>query len=157
MSTQPRQDDGRIVLRAATTADFLAIAAVFTASRDLLTFLPRLHTPEEDRAFITGHVLPTYRVTVAEAAGEITGYIAEHDGWVEQLYVGPAWLRAGIGSRLLDDAKARNDHLELWCFAENRRARAFYERHGFVPLAFTNGAENEEKAADVRYRWERTG
>jgi hypothetical protein len=33
------------------------------------------------------------------------------------------------------------------------RARRFYERHGFVAEATTDG-DNEEGAPDVRYRWD---
>lgn len=61
------------VLRLAAPADAGRISAIFTASRALLRFLPRLHTADEDRAFIAGHILSRYRVTVAETDGEIAG------------------------------------------------------------------------------------
>ena len=61
----------------------------------------------------------------------------------------------GIGSALLDHAKARRpDGLDLWAFQSNTGARRFYERHGFVAVAETDG-DNEEGAPDVRYRWSR--
>ena len=50
----------------------------------------------------------------------------------------PGRWRTGCGSRLLDTvlrdmAAAGYDRVMLWVFEQNMRARAFYERHGFVP------------------------
>ncbi len=36
-------------------------------------------------------------------------------------------------------------------------ARRFYEARGFRPVRFTDGADNEERWPDVRYRWQRVG
>ncbi len=143
------------LLRLARPEDAEAIAALFTASRALLDFLPQLHSPEEDRGFIRGHIMRRYRVTLAEHNGGIVGYMADEPGWIEQLYVGPGFIATGIGSALLADAMSRNERLELWCFLENRRARAFYGRHGFVEVERTDGAGNEAQAPDIRLRWER--
>jgi len=143
-----------IALRPAVAADAPTLGALFTASRRLLTFLPTLHSPEEDMAFIAGHILPGFEVTVAEAEGQIAGYMAEAPGWIEQLYPHPTLLRRGIGSALLRSAQARQAALELWCFEQNMRGRAFYERHGFQVIEQTNGSGNAEGAADLRYRWD---
>lgn len=43
--------------------------------------------------------------------------------------------------------------LQLWTFQSNRRAHRFYERHGFLPERWTDGATNRERAPDVRYGW----
>ncbi|MHB1101939.1 MAG: GNAT family N-acetyltransferase [Devosia sp.] len=145
-----------ISLRLATEEDADDIAALFAVSRLLLTFLPDLHSVEEDQAHIRDHVLVDYRVTVAERDGTIVGFMAELEGWIEHFYMDPAQLRTGIGSALIADAKARNEGLELWCFADNIRGRAFYEKHGFVAVKFTDGAANEAKAPDILYRWERS-
>jgi hypothetical protein len=37
-----------------------------------------------------------------------------------------------------------------------RSARYFYDRRGFYAVRFTDGANNEEKMPDARYRWVRT-
>jgi putative acetyltransferase len=140
-------------LRLATPDDADAIAGVFTASRNLLTFLPQLHTAEEDRGFIRGHILTRYRVTVATREGRILGFLSDEPGWIENLYVMPDALGGGIGSVLLADAMARNEALELWCFEENHRARRFYERHGFLEVLRTDGSDNEERCPDIRFRW----
>ena len=76
-------------------------------------------------------------------------------GWIEQLYVEPAAQGQGLGAALLATAK-RAAHgaagLDLWAFQANAQARRFYERHGFVAVAFTDG-DNEERVPDMRYAW----
>lgn len=144
-----------IAIRAARPGDAEAIGRLFAASRRLLTFLPELHSVEEDLAFIRDHVMADCRVRVATRAGVIVGFIAERAGWIEQLYLDPGQLRSGIGTLLLEAAKRRNEALELWCFAQNAPARAFYERQGFVAVEETDGSRNEAGAPDVCYRWSR--
>jgi len=144
-----------ITLRNGRPDDAAELGPLFTASRQLLDFLPALHTPEEDQAFIASHILPNFRVTVAELDGRIAGYMAEAPNWIEQLYLHPDRLRQGIGSALLASAQSRHEWLELWCFVQNLRGRAFYERHGFVAIEETDGSGNEEGAPDIRFRWQR--
>ena len=144
-----------VTLRSHRAEEAEALARLFTASRSLLDFLPQLHTPDEDIAFIATHVLPRYRITVAELDGAIAGYMADEPNEVQQLYLDPRYLRQGIGTALMDDVKSRNQWLELWCFAENHRGRAFYARHGFVEIGRSEGETNAEGAADIRLRWER--
>ena len=64
----------------------------------------------------------------------------------------------GAGTQLIDAAKATAGigALELWCFQANERARRFYEARSFRAIRFTDGADNEERTSDVRYRWELT-
>lgn len=150
-----------LTLRAAAADDLDRIAAVFSLSLRTLTFLPALHTPAEERGFLREAILPICDVTVAtiSATGAIVGFSAvepldDQPGFeVRLLYVHPAHFGIGAGSRLIAHAKDRGQPLELWCFLANGRARRFYERCGFRALAFTNGARNEERAPDVRYRW----
>lgn len=144
-----------LVLRPATAADADQIAALFSASRRLLTFLPELHSVEEDRGYIIGHVIPECGVTVADRAGRILGFLAERPQWIEHLYVLPGQLRGGVGTALLDDVKERHVALELWCFFDNFAGRRFYEKHGFRIVEETDGSGNEARARDLRYRWER--
>ena len=140
-------------LRRATVADADEIAALFSESRRLLTFLPELHDRQEDHAYIGGHVLGTMRVTVAEDEAGIAGFMAESEGWIEHLYLAPQRRRDGIGSMLIAAAKRRQSTLDLWCFADNVAACAFYERQGFVAVERTDGRGNEAGCPDIRYRW----
>ena len=114
-------------------------------------WMPTVHTPDEDLAFINGTVLLLQRVTVAEAGEGIVGFIAVHGEWVEQLYIDPAWTGCGIGSRLLEQATAGMTEVRLHCFRANSGARRFYERHGFTTARFGDGSGNEERLPDVEY------
>jgi GNAT superfamily N-acetyltransferase len=147
----------RFTCRKAAAADAVAIAAVFSPSVRLLTFLPIRHTVEEDRGFIAGVILKQCEVTVAESAGRIASFMARDGEEIRLLHTHPGFIGQGAGRLLLDSAKASAPALELWCFQANTGARRFYERHGFRPIRFTDGQDNEEKTPDVQYRWQRPG
>ena len=49
------------------------------------------------------------------------------------------------------DGKVRKSTHSAITFARNAGARRFYERHGFVAVAFGDGTGNEEGEPDVRY------
>ena len=73
---------------------------------------------------------------------------------VEHLYVEPEAQRSGLGSALLEAAKARRPGgLKLWSFQRNRAAREFYARRGFAEIRVTDGADNEEREPDVLMAW----
>ena len=144
------------IVRRATSCDADAIANVHWASFWLLTFLPMLHTLEENRHFIANVILDKCDVTVAEDDSGIVAVLARQREEVRLLYTRPDRIGMGAGTQVIDAAKASDvDALELWCFQANARARRFYEARGFHAIRFTDGADNEERMPDVRYRWER--
>lgn len=146
----------RFRCRRATLDDAGGIAAVFSSSLRLLTFLPVLHTVEEDRRFIENIILKECEVIVAEGDPGIVSFLALNGEEIRLLYSHPDFIGSGAGSLLLDAVKKSSIvALELWCFQANERARRFYEERGFRAVRFTDGRDNEEKVPDVRYRWER--
>ncbi|HVO01881.1 MAG TPA: GNAT family N-acetyltransferase [Candidatus Cybelea sp.] len=140
-------------LRPATPADAEAVAHLHRLTFDA-TYpdFPKLHGPEEDLRHFDA-VIKSRPVLVAEQDGRIVGYCAFGNGWVDDLYVHPAFQSRGIGSRLLAEAQKANPELQLWTFQANANARAFYEKHGFVPVEETDGSGSEEKQPDIRFRW----
>ena len=143
-------------IRPAKPHDADAIAAVHRASmREAMPWLPDLHTPREDRAWVARTVLSQQEVWVAEAAERIVGVASmDRENMLTQLYILPDHQGAGIGSALLETAKAaRPAGFSLYAFRRNTRARQFYERRGFVAIAFGDGSDNEEGEPDVLYRW----
>jgi ribosomal protein S18 acetylase RimI-like enzyme len=78
------------------------------------------------------------------------------ENWIAQLQVDPDRFRQGIGSALVRHAQTLQSELQLWCFQQNGAARAFYARHGFTAVEFTNGEGNAEKTPDARYIWRRS-
>lgn len=143
-------------IRCATVGDIDAIAALFSASFRLLTFLPMLHTVAETRWFIANVIFRDCEVIVAEDASGIVSFLARQGEEVRLLYTGPDYIGHGAGTLLIEAAKNSGvDALELWCFQANARARRFYEARGFHAIRFTDGLGNEERTPDIRYRWER--
>jgi putative acetyltransferase len=131
-----------------------AVATVLRRSYDwALPHLAGRHTLDEDRAFVRGHLFASNELWGAYEAERLIGYIGFHPGWIDHLYVLPDKTGQGIGSSLLDIAKARERQLDLWTFQVNTRARRFYQSRGFIEVERTDGAGNEECEPDVRYRW----
>jgi GNAT superfamily N-acetyltransferase len=141
-------------VRAAAPADADAVADVFIRSGETLSFLPRLHTHDDQRAFIRDRVLPEQEVWVAEEDGRVVGMAALTTDMLAHLYVDPGAQRHGAGSALLAKAKERRPTgFTFWVFQQNEGARRFYERHGCRVVRLTDGSDNEEKTPDALYEW----
>jgi GNAT superfamily N-acetyltransferase len=139
--------------RRAKAEDVEAIAAVFRRSFGTLSFLPTLHTAEEDRAHLAG-VVAKQDVWVAEEDGRVVGFIALDGDLGTFFYVEPEAHDRGIGSALFEQAqRVRPAGFSFWVFQANDRARRFYEKRGCAAVELTDGSGNEEKEPDVRYEW----
>ncbi len=105
-----------------------------------------------------GHI----RIVMDPSSSSIVGFMAHDEDRLDHLYVHVDCQRRGIGSLLLDQAKAESPgHLELFTFQQNHSAQAFYGSKGFREIArgVANAADNpwatnEAQLADIRYRWE---
>jgi ribosomal protein S18 acetylase RimI-like enzyme len=140
------------VIRRATSEDVEAIARLFGRALATMTYLPVVHTYEENVAWFGA------RVSDHEAwvwdAGEVRGYMLLGEGELLHLYLDPESTGRGIGTHLLDLAKTRRpDGFTLWTFQQNDGARRFYERHGLRAIEFGDGSGNEERTPDVKYEW----
>jgi diamine N-acetyltransferase len=140
--------------RDATAADLPAIDRVFRQSfcdtfahlyrpEDLASFLAQF-TPD---AWVTEFDDPRYRFRVAEADGEIVGYVKlgpsalpiETDQAaieLRQLYVLKEHHGSGIAKALTDWAienagRSGARELYLTVYTDNHRAKRFYDRYGF--------------------------
>ncbi|OMG73189.1 GNAT family N-acetyltransferase [Burkholderia ubonensis] len=147
-----------VTLRPATSADAGELADLYLRSRsELASYAPLAHTDAAVRDWVADVLVPSGGVTVAVDHGTIVGMAArsEADGvvWLDQLYVCPSVKRRGIGTRLLNSVTSRTRlPVQLYTFAMNRAAAAFYERHAFVAIAHRDGSSNEEGCPDVLYR-----
>src|SRR5262249_18291809 len=86
--------------------------------------------------------------------GEVVGLLAvsskPDESWIDQLYLLPERIGAGIGTVLLERALAElPPPIRLYTFQANARARRFYEARGFEAIAFGDGSHNEERCPDV--------
>lgn len=144
-----------MIVRRACAADAAAIAAVFNAAwSEKLPMVPKMHSAAEDLVYFAG-VVRDQEVYVVDDGGSTCGFIALTPGWVNHLYVEPAYHNRGAGTALLERAKSLQNELTLWTFQANAGARRFYESRGFRAVEFTDGAANEERTPDVRYTWAR--
>jgi GNAT superfamily N-acetyltransferase len=142
-----------MMIRRGEPADAPVAAEVWLRSRKAsVPAIPApVHDDDEVRAYFAGHVVSNCELWLAEEGGAVVGILVLGGEWVDQLYVDPSRWGRGFGSALLDVAKReRPGGLRLWTFAGNAGARRFYERHGFVEAARTDG-DNEEGAPDVLY------
>jgi ribosomal protein S18 acetylase RimI-like enzyme len=114
----------------------------------------RRHTFADDRSFFVERLIPACEVWVAECAGTVAGMLALDTPWIRHFAVFEGYRGKGIGTRLLQRARARSPRgLRLFTFQRNVGARRFYERHGFrlVALGVSPAPESEP---DVEYAWE---
>lgn len=145
-------------LRPVRISDAGGCAEVYLRSRAFaLADVPVVHEPSEVRRWMADDVIGHSDVTVAELDGTIVGLMvldgpAGGSGWIEQLYLDPAWIGRGLGDLFVEVATQRlPTGLQLWTFQTNESAQRFYERHGFVVVERTDGSGNEERSPDVRY------
>jgi len=150
-SLQP--GDARI--RVARHTDAVECAQVYLRSRAFaLPTVPLVHADREVRRWMADEIVGRTDMWVAEVDGTIVALMVLDGGWIEHLYLDPSWMGRGLGDKLMQLAKERSSEgLQLWTFQVNEPARRFYERHGFVVEELTEGAGNEERAPDARYRW----
>ena len=146
----------KIIYRQAAPDEADAVAAIARQSRaHFLPYLPDLHSFEGDKKFYRNRVFQDCEVWVAEDDQELVGFCAFKDGWVDHLYLLPAYVGGSLGETLLNKAKNNHGFLQLWVFQRNFRAISFYERNGFQKVKETDGSSNEEQTPDALYEWRR--
>jgi ribosomal protein S18 acetylase RimI-like enzyme len=148
-----------VEVRPARVDEKEALARLLIRCRNEMGYVPPV--PEEHVPLIADDLAGrNEEVWAAEEDGRLLGFFAirhsaNHD-WetLEKLYVEPWDQNRGVGTALLDQAKAlRPDGLCLWVFQKNEGARRFYERHGFRLVQFTDGSGNMEREPDALYAW----
>lgn len=145
-----------LALRPADVTDLAQVADLFLASRSAASeAMPPITAPwDVVRAHIEAWDLTTRQVWLAEDALGLAGFATLTGDWLESLYVAPERQGTGVGTALLDLAKAlRPGGFGLWVFASNTPARGFYRRHGLIELEHTDGSGNTEREPDIRMAW----
>ena len=144
-----------VSIRKALATDAAEVAELFIESQaDAIPFVAKLHTPDETRDFIISNVFVQCDVWVAQEAGRIVGMMAINHSHIDHLYLQPGTYRRGIGTLLLNRAKALHPNgLTLFAFEANTRACAFYTHHGFVAVERGDGSGNEAGEPDILFEW----
>ena len=110
-------------------------------------------TLEDSQRIFRENIAPRYQLWVAEKGGRVVGFLAILNSYVDRMYVKPGDQGCGVGTALLEMArKLSPEGLELHTHRENRRARAFYEKHGFRAVRF-GVSPPPENEPDVEYHW----
>ena len=133
-------------------ADIDALVLMWRASFEFSLGIVDWHPIDEQIAYLRDQLVPTHRLRVARRESQIVGFVASTSESVAQLYVRVEDIGQGIGTRLLDTAKAESEG-SLWLFThpQNSRACRFYERHGFVVVG--HGFDSAWRLPDVKYQW----
>jgi len=140
-------------LRRGQADDMAPIARLMRSTYDRMAYIARLHTPDEDLAYIGG-LLGDHDAWVAESDEGVLGFAILSSDQLLQMHVAPGAQNRGIGSLLLARAKERRPKgFSLWTFQKNDGARRFYERHGLTLIQLTDGEANEEREPDAQYAW----
>jgi GNAT superfamily N-acetyltransferase len=148
-------------LRAAQGADREAVVEIWHRGwRDAhLGFVPRelaeARTADAFRARAASRLAET---TVATVDGVVAGFVMVVADEVEQVYVAAAHRGTGVADVLISEAERQvraNGHRKAWLavITANARARAFYERSGWVDEGpFDYGARTEDGTIAVPCR-----
>ena len=147
-----------IIIRDVTAEDAEPCAAIINEWYDETAWITRGddETPENILAEFK-EAWPRPRVFIAERNGEVLGYLAleRKDPKVGGLFIAAAHRRSGIGTALLNHAKALEpEGLTLWAAEANEQARAFYRRHGFDVLMFDSPEKDDHPGGgDFLLKW----
>jgi GNAT superfamily N-acetyltransferase len=141
------------VIRLGLLAEAEEIAGLFLRVRsdNLATIPASMHGLESVCGWVRDVLFAQDQVWVAEREGRLVGFMAlRPPDWLDQIYLDSTVTSAGLGSRLMQVAKRElRGRIQLWTFQSNLPALRFYARHGFVPVQWTDG-DNEEGQPDVR-------
>jgi ribosomal protein S18 acetylase RimI-like enzyme len=128
------------------------IGSILSATNDQMPWLPRVHSSAEEIKY-AGDMIEAGWIKVAKLDGKVVGFIAVYEQTIYALYVLPDLQNKGIGTQLLDTAKAENETLKLWSYAQNTQATRFYRLRGFVDVDRTDGSDNEAGLPDICFEW----
>ena len=125
-----------IAIRPAREDEFDEITRVWMASWESTGLsVAGDSTFEELRARIPLEIAAGWRLFVADADGKVAALLAVRleDHHLDQLFVSPEFQGRGLGAQLLDFARSLMPR-EIWLRTStgNVKARAWYEREGFV-------------------------
>lgn len=140
-----------VTLRPFAAADIDAMAHIHSRACEIAyAFMHWSYTDADVRDWMRSKLASWDWGLVGEANGQLVGYLLMSGSHVDQLFVLPGFQGQGMGRRLLGAALGRGLRpLTLNVFAENGRARRFYERHGFREAARWHNTD--DNAVELRY------
>lgn len=147
---------GEFTIRKFRAEDFEPLAELFREvyMQTYPDFEERSFHAQRFRKILRELVLPNAEVWTVKKDSETAGFLALAPNFVDQLYIRDSFQGLSLGGFLIEQAKLiYPEFLELYTFASNEKAIAFYEKHGFCIIE--RGIAPDEKMPDVRMRWEK--
>lgn len=141
-----------VTISSARALDAGAIGHILSVSNEAMPWLPRVHSAAEEIMY-AGDMIDAGWVRVAKVDDKVVGFLARHETEIHALYVLPEAQDKGVGTALLEDAKAVCDKLMLWSYEANGVAAHFYEQRGFLETQRTDGSGNDAGLPDIRFEW----
>ncbi|WP_170331153.1 GNAT family N-acetyltransferase [Ruegeria arenilitoris] len=145
-----------VTLRPARSTDAGTTGMILHGFAQENDWMPNLHTCAETIAFC-GYMIDQGWVTVADDDGDVVGFLALKGSEIHSLYLTSSARRKGIGRQLLNLAKSQHSELSLFAFQANEPALRFYRQNGFVEIARSDGADNDENLPDIKFAWRKEG
>ncbi|WP_341367809.1 GNAT family N-acetyltransferase [Yoonia sp. BS5-3] len=135
-------------IRRATAQDGPACAGIVDAWIDNTTWMPRSITRADLETLLT-EGLPTREAYVI--GDPVLGYLSldPEENHIWGFYVGQPG--AGLGARLLTQAKQGRPRLQLHTHLPNKRAHAFYAREGFQQVG--EPWCGEDGVVEIKMEW----
>lgn len=145
------------MIRKFRTSDEVRAAEIWLrAGLDEYSYLPQFQALDDAKALRVFHKIITLECDIWLAVEEslIKGFIAIQGSYIDRLYIDPEFQRLGVGTALVQHARELHPAgLQLCTHQQNRRARQFYEKLGFVAVRFGTSPP-PESVPDVEYRWQ---
>jgi putative acetyltransferase len=89
----------------------------------------------ESEELVRNSYIPQSQTWVCVRKGKITGFISVLEKrFIGALFVEKAFYGKGVATALMRQAKVRFPVLSLEVYEQNRRARAFYQKQGFITV-----------------------
>ena len=124
--------DGTVSIRTAGEADFDALTDLWERSaRSSHAFMDDDEFAHQ-RPRVRDLLLPSMDVWLAEASGEILGFVGAREAVVELLYIAPEAQGRGLGPALLSYVNGGAGPRSVEVYADNTVGVAFYRGQGFV-------------------------
>lgn len=145
------------LIRKLSKADEERVADIWlSAGLEEYTYLPDFQALDFEQALSIFRkvIAADFDIWLEESEGNIRGYLAIKGGHIDRLYVDPTFQKLGVGEALVLHAKSISPKgLTLRTHQQNKRARIFYEKHGFVVEEY-GVSPAPESIPDVVYRWQ---
>lgn len=92
-------------------------------------------------------------IWVAIEYSKLVGFISiqEESGFIHNLFVDHNYIKKGIGTELLQQAKEHFSSLSLKCLIKNNKAIGFYLKHDFVISSTVHGESRYEQYHLMKY------